>query len=1742
MKKDSSEARAFRKAVDAMGFNYIERKKKSQKESKNEGTEFQDLPINNLTYILEELTILMGCIPQGLNFNKFINHSSNTLPLFLTYPLEQPPSFKEGKKQLTKLKNKNPPLFDMQWLGINLTADNKDTPAEPHYCARFHNPNKYKQLLGEQQKYLLFLISVNRPYHRDQQLIATINLFIGAIKGCVAVAKQGVNQTDGGTFIDNAKGTWHILVVVADSLQAYNKAEDELHRENVKLRYQEKGLRWKNAAEPIFSQLVTAGEGIVKVEIEYIHWEELLTKAKSQNYQPYFDHLIQLYNSPETKQSDQHTEKQNPDDNQKRKNKENDFNFNQPLSFSNPEKKHDRDHQIRQQQLISNYIYNTNAPLLIPSISVEREDLIKQAKLFFSQPPSKPLCLHGTGGAGKTHFASYIYHFMQTGRRRFWIKGNLKVELKKLEQSLVPSNKKKNFTALKNWFEKRPGCLIIFDDVNYKEIQDFNPKQTYIVYTSRKNPSMPEITSLEVPIMDKDQAITLLKKISARYDITGNDFEILVEKLGGLPLALEQAAAYLRKYSTITAALYLREYKENLEEVINNRADIVSGLTDTPVFTTHRISLKRIKKEKTKDYAALTEELLRACAYLASNNIPLKLLNNWFNEYYSEEVEKNPAVFEDLIKELVDHSLLKTNADAGTVSIHPVMQDILRWTHLKESTSHEGHANFIANLANSFLNTYISPIKAIYYREHTELLPHLTHVHKSLRSLKNKFSPNIKVLKKITLRLGNIYQGAIGNPYSAIKYFHQALKLNGMLEHELAEIYLLLSDLYQELSGSDSIQVAIRYITKALQIYEAAKNTLEIAHCYNLLAENSHALQDKSNIELAITYAQRAQAIYETLGKEYFGRQAKSYEILAKCYSGLGHAEKKFENFIKFIHFQQMHLDSSAARFFNIANNPVLSTDERYIDDYIRYLQSLEAQYLDNPEILLILYTSIAMLLTKSTGVEHGVPALDAGKLGKIKLAITYIEKGIALLKDITQLGSHRMHGDMYTILASYHSLSHNPKAAREFAKKATEIYEENLDEDHPSRINILLASMSNPQTESETIEAINELKRRLPNLELKNHKFCSYIYHALSTLFSNLLLYRCEKKYYEEFLFFSKKSISCNKESTESINKALVMKPVVIAALLYQIMGGEYPFPNSLEDTGKLFIQLFKRYNEFFAGIIDYRVSTAFSQTSLHPLFNREHFQPMMSFMLEYLPQTLELARACVWLHQLEIDVYEDLFKNVLSKNKTTTGNIGERLSRTACEVSLQLTENFFKKNRQTFDGRKLIYFCSYLTDGKIPMYLIAKILKDDFVIHKKQCPKTIPALCTLGFSMTDMEKFVKLNPLIQTTVRGLLTDEDKKNILSLGLHVFTPDNESSSFIDSISSADYQELKSHYKKFIDYVKEDLIKKYAKKLGSSPHSEKLKIEKLLRIIANDGDSIDELKFLLIFSQDLNIDLNSAGPQTQKTALRFAAEKMRTPYVLELITAGARCDLTDKDGKRPFDEAGDSSDPKKIEWLLSILSHLDNSSSSHAKRASTFLLSNHPHFLDLKIRRDKKNQNYSDAFKVWRASVFIYVISNYFGGIQNLLSSWLGSLSSTLAMGYILNLLIENHVSEYVLPVKAALITLMIASMFTDFGAYAFIFASMSAFLISTSIDYFKPSLSCPQRNEQTRIPNQTSISHTSTQCLLPAPTSNPTERLRVDLLAKSMPKGMGLSATQEDAILDEALNELILDNALNLNS
>lgn len=323
-----------------------------------------------------------------------------------------------------------------------------------------------------------------------------------------------------------------------------------------------------------------------------------------------------------------------------------------------------------------NLITRWNLPVFSHDIYIERSELTEQIQQRLQHSRQKGLgmaaitALHGLGGVGKTQLAlNYAYRTEKEYRLRIWFQAeNLLSEYQKFAiayQLIHKAASEDDVTALvTHWFETHPTWLIVYDNAeNLDSIQKYFPRKGGDILITSRNPKWNN--SVSVDVMTPEQAIDFVKTVIKRED---EKIAELVKVLGYLPLALAQAAAYIKQHS-ISVTDYLKLYKERCDILLAD-PNLPPGHKHEPVAITWRLNFEAIHQKNPK-----AARLLQLISFLHPDSIPIFLLQYIL---FNEVKTGNEITLNQRLNVLQDYSLIKRNEEAKSVSIHRLVQTMVR--------------------------------------------------------------------------------------------------------------------------------------------------------------------------------------------------------------------------------------------------------------------------------------------------------------------------------------------------------------------------------------------------------------------------------------------------------------------------------------------------------------------------------------------------------------------------------------------------------------------------------------------------------------------------------------------------------------------------------------------------------------------------------------------------------------------------------------------------------------------------------------------------------------------------------------------------------------------------------------------------------------------------------------------------------------------------------------------------------
>jgi tetratricopeptide (TPR) repeat protein len=329
-----------------------------------------------------------------------------------------------------------------------------------------------------------------------------------------------------------------------------------------------------------------------------------------------------------------------------------------------------------------------------------REDLLtrlhEQLRAEKATALSQPQAISGLGGIGKTQTAvEYAYRFRDDYQAVLWVSAASRealiadfVALATLlqlpereiaDQSVVVA-------AVLRWLESHGDWLLILDNADDLQMTSaFMPVggTGHLLLTTRAQSTGTLASSLAVEKMESAEGALLLLR-RAKLLAPGVPLEqakasdralaeTLVAELDGLPLALDQAGAYLEETDTDLEG-YLVLYRTHRTDLLQRRGKLRTDHPE-PVATTWSLSFGQVEQR-----SPAAADLLRLCAFLDPEAIPEDILKEGaavlgptLKPLATDAFKRNEAM-----EALRAFSLLKRNAETKMLNVHRLVQVVLR--------------------------------------------------------------------------------------------------------------------------------------------------------------------------------------------------------------------------------------------------------------------------------------------------------------------------------------------------------------------------------------------------------------------------------------------------------------------------------------------------------------------------------------------------------------------------------------------------------------------------------------------------------------------------------------------------------------------------------------------------------------------------------------------------------------------------------------------------------------------------------------------------------------------------------------------------------------------------------------------------------------------------------------------------------------------------------------------------------
>jgi tetratricopeptide (TPR) repeat protein len=290
-----------------------------------------------------------------------------------------------------------------------------------------------------------------------------------------------------------------------------------------------------------------------------------------------------------------------------------------------------------------------------------------------------PQALVGMGGMGKTQTAlAYLYAYRHAYRRSFWINAasieDLNAGLAALAEELGLSqaplaSRQKALERVHAWFRDASEWLLVLDNADdLSQLAPHFPRHHggHLLLTTRAQNTARWAAAVPLATFAPEEGALLLLRRAGRLGAHESLSQApatlvaaaqeLSQELGGLPLAINQAGAYLAE-TACSLEEYLQSYRERGLALLDRTGDP----DHASVRLTFGLALEQMQSRAV--FGAVAVELLLLCAFLQPDAIPEGVLAT----YQKEHFEAAYAAF-------LAYSLVSRNPESQTLTIHRLVQ------------------------------------------------------------------------------------------------------------------------------------------------------------------------------------------------------------------------------------------------------------------------------------------------------------------------------------------------------------------------------------------------------------------------------------------------------------------------------------------------------------------------------------------------------------------------------------------------------------------------------------------------------------------------------------------------------------------------------------------------------------------------------------------------------------------------------------------------------------------------------------------------------------------------------------------------------------------------------------------------------------------------------------------------------------------------------------------------------------
>ena len=348
--------------------------------------------------------------------------------------------------------------------------------------------------------------------------------------------------------------------------------------------------------------------------------------------------------------------------------------------------------------------------------------------------------VYGLGGMGKTQTAvEYAYRYRGKYQSILWLDAESALSTKtgcsdiarRMNLPYSDEDLDQAVRALRGWLEAQTGWLLILDNADDPEmLKRFLPdtENGHILITSRAQDfqDLGILDPVELPKLSLRESTEFLLRRCRRPEIEERDAaQELAHELDGLPLALEQAAAYIH-VTKASFRSYIESYRRRGIEILKARGPALGSYPES-VVTTWAANFEAVWQK-----SPASADVLMFSSFLASDDIPFELVGRGspvLGTLIASNLaggEEDSLRLHELLQPLAHYSLIRIKGERNTYSLHRLVQEVLKST-MDEPTRRKWSERAVRAVNRVFL-----PIEYYAWPLCKRLLPHALAVISSL--------------------------------------------------------------------------------------------------------------------------------------------------------------------------------------------------------------------------------------------------------------------------------------------------------------------------------------------------------------------------------------------------------------------------------------------------------------------------------------------------------------------------------------------------------------------------------------------------------------------------------------------------------------------------------------------------------------------------------------------------------------------------------------------------------------------------------------------------------------------------------------------------------------------------------------------------------------------------------------------------------------------------------------------------